>query len=171
MYTYIGLCVLSLKVSEYTFDPWGNSWHCCCPAQLVQETVRDQKIQSAAIAMQVLLPDLSEEKITTCLRDNHGDADRAWHQLQDIDRIDPMDATGARTTVCFYMLLFGIPQFCLVVAVLWFLSEEKQAAFKSLWSSKSAQESINSQLKFHDSQADGMCYILQVPIVITPPKM
>ena len=67
--------------------------------------VRDQKIQSAAIAMQVLLPELSEEKITTCLRENHGDADRAWHQLQDInddaDRIDPIDATGATTHVMF----------------------------------------------------------------------
>lgn len=63
---------------------------------------RDQKIQSAAIAMQVLLPELSEEKITTCLRENHGDADRAWHQLQDInddaDRIDPIDATHPPAT-------------------------------------------------------------------------
>eukprot|EP00435_Cladocopium_sp_Y103_P073668 s52_g44.t1 len=56
--------------------------------------VLDQKIQSAAIAMQVLLPDLSEEKITTCLRENHGDADRAWHQLQDINDVDLIEATS-----------------------------------------------------------------------------
>ena len=54
--------------------------------------------------MQVLLPDLSEEKITTCLRENNGDADGAWHQLQDskdldADRIDLIDATGATTHV------------------------------------------------------------------------
>ena len=46
---------------------------------------RDQKIQSAAIAMRVLLPEVSEEKIQTCLRENHGDANLAWHQLQDPD--------------------------------------------------------------------------------------
>lgn len=80
--------------------------------------VRDQKIQSAAIAMQVLLPELSEEKITTCLRENHGDADRAWHQLQDInddaDRIDPIDATGATTHVspsCSFVLLLHLDSY------------------------------------------------------------
>ena len=46
---------------------------------------RDQKIQSAAIAMRVLLPEVSEEKIQTCLRENNGDANLAWHQLQDPD--------------------------------------------------------------------------------------
>lgn len=50
---------------------------------------RDQKIQSAAIAMQVLLPEVSEEKIQNCLRENLGDADLAWHQLQTNEVAEP----------------------------------------------------------------------------------
>ncbi|CAK9017557.1 unnamed protein product [Durusdinium trenchii] len=44
---------------------------------------RDQQIQSAAIAMQVLLPELSEEKIKSCLRANSCNPDRAFDQLAD----------------------------------------------------------------------------------------
>ena len=57
---------------------------------------RDQKIQSAAIAMRVLLPEVSEEKIQNCLRENNGDANLAWHQLQDPDPpADPAAADSA----------------------------------------------------------------------------
>lgn len=58
---------------------------------------RDQKIQSAAIAMRVLLPEVSEEKIQNCLRENNGDANLAWHQLQDPD--PPADPAAADPAV------------------------------------------------------------------------
>ena len=68
---------------------------------------RDQKIQSAAIAMRVLLPEVAEEKIQSCLRENAGDPNLAWHQLQDLedpdsadpDKADPDPADSADRTV------------------------------------------------------------------------
>ncbi|CAJ1385918.1 unnamed protein product [Effrenium voratum] len=50
---------------------------------------RDAEIQSAAIALQVLLPEIAEGKIQQCLRENSGDADIAWKQLQTNDQASP----------------------------------------------------------------------------------